>query len=117
MTARTLLSGKTGGSPPVSDALRVNLRNTAVAQVDIDPRHAVLQRVVQEYSGISDALDLLLRELNHPFRNWPLILPELKGFAIKNCSLYLDHDLGPDAFDLFVDFFFQAAEDKEPQIR
>ncbi|MBF0154318.1 MAG: phosphoenolpyruvate synthase [Magnetococcales bacterium] len=117
MTARKPLSGNTGGPSLVSDALRVNLRNTAVAQVAIDPRHAVLQRVVADYTGIGDALHILLKELNHPFRNWPLILPELKGFVLKNWSLYANHASGPEAFDLFVDFFLQASEGKETQIR
>ncbi|MBF0138453.1 MAG: PEP-utilizing enzyme [Magnetococcus sp. DMHC-1] len=117
MTARKPSSGNTGGHPLESDALRVNLRNTAVARVDIDPRHVVLRQVVRDYAGITDSLDILLKELNHPFRNWPLILPDLKGFVLKNWSLYQDHDLGPNSFDLFRDFFFQALEGKESHLR
>ncbi|MBF0424858.1 MAG: phosphoenolpyruvate synthase [Magnetococcales bacterium] len=117
MTARRPDAGKTGGPPLASDALRVNLRNTAVARVEVDPRHAVLQEVVAGYVGLSDALKRLLEELNHPFRNWPLILPELKGFALGNWSLYRDHPEGPAALDLFGTFFLQAADGREEHIR
>ncbi|MBF0341000.1 MAG: phosphoenolpyruvate synthase [Magnetococcales bacterium] len=102
---------------PASDALRANLALTAVEQVVIDPRLTLLMEVVQGFAGILKDLDRLLIELNHPFRNWQLILPELKGFVLKNAIRYSSHPRGPECFSLFCDFFLQAlAEVGKPAI-
>ncbi|MBF0190080.1 MAG: phosphoenolpyruvate synthase [Magnetococcales bacterium] len=100
-----------GQSWPESDALRANLALTAVEQVVIDPRLTLLLEVVQGFAGILKDLERLLRELNHPFRNWLLILPELKGFVLKNAIRYSAHPRGPECFSLFGEFFLQAVEE------
>ncbi|MEO5331445.1 MAG: PEP-utilizing enzyme [Magnetococcus sp. YQC-5] len=104
---------------PESDALRANLAVTAVEQVVIDPRQTLLLEVVQGFAGIVKDLDRLLLELNHPYRNWLLILPELRGFVLKNAVRYIMHPRGPDCFALFCDFFLRALDDvtKPPLIR
>ncbi len=91
-----------------SSALSANLDQTRVGTITIDPAHEVLREVVREYKGILDALDRLLLELNHPFRNWVLILPELKGYVLKNVGIYLRHDRGPECLVLFYRWFGQA---------
>lgn len=96
---------------PESDALRANLAVTAVDEVVIDPRFTPLLEVVRGFAGILKDLERLLRELNHPFRNWPLILPELKGFVLKNAVRYAPHPLGPACFELFGALFFQALDE------
>jgi pyruvate, orthophosphate dikinase len=93
---------------PESDALRANLRETAVEPIPIDPRHEPLRAVVANYAGILKDLDRLLRELNHPFRNWTIILPELRGFVLKHCSRFVRTQNGADCFLLFGDFFLVA---------
>ncbi|MBF0126474.1 MAG: phosphoenolpyruvate synthase, partial [Magnetococcales bacterium] len=104
---------------PESDALRANLALTAVKQVEIDPRQKLLLEVVQGYAGILKDLERLLLELHHPFRNWLLILPELRGFVLKNASRYTLHPRGPDCFSLFCDLFLQALNEvtKPPLMR
>ena len=100
---------QTSNPPPVhSSALSANLAQTQVAAVTIDPAHEVLRTVVRDYQGILDALDHLLLELNHPFRNWVLILPELKGYVLKNMGVYQHHDRGPECLVLFYRWFQQA---------
>ncbi|MBF0434654.1 MAG: phosphoenolpyruvate synthase [Magnetococcales bacterium] len=91
-----------------SSALLANLAQTRVEGISIDPQYEVLREVVQDYQGILDALDRLLLELNHPFRNWIVILPELKGFVLKNIGFYLNHDRGPESLLLFHHLFLQA---------
>ncbi|MBF0447496.1 MAG: phosphoenolpyruvate synthase [Magnetococcales bacterium] len=93
---------------PKSDALQANLRETAVETVSIDPRYQPLREVVVNFTGILKNLDRLLLELNHPFRNWKLILPELRGFVLKNCSRFSYHSTGSQCFLLFSDLFFGA---------
>jgi len=79
-----------------SDALRANLLETAVDRVQINPQHEILREPVKKYSGLIKNLDKLLYELNHPFHNWRLILPEFRSFVLKNNSRYLAHEAGPD---------------------
>lgn len=91
-----------------SEALRRNLEETAVSQVIIDPRYRVLQEVVSDYRGLRKAVDGLLFELHHPFRNWRVILPELRGFALKNLGSYSRHSKGQEAVDLILEVFLEA---------
>src|SRR5512136_1547538 len=80
-----------------SDALRINLEETAMDQVAVDPKYKVLQETVSGYRGILKSLDTLLYELNHPYKNWEIILPELRGFALKYFSSYSRHPKGAQA--------------------
>ncbi|MBF0283181.1 MAG: phosphoenolpyruvate synthase, partial [Magnetococcales bacterium] len=103
--------------PLVSGALRANLRATAVEAIAIDPRHLVLRAVSAPYAGVAKTVDKLLLELNHPFRNWRLILPELKGFALQHAPYFLNPAQGPECFELICGFFLQAQQEakKEPE--
>src|SRR5512136_1152639 len=78
-----------------SDALRINLEETAVDQVAVAPKYQILQETVSGYRGILKSLDTLLFELNHPYKNWEIILPELRGFALKHFASYSRHPKGP----------------------
>ena len=94
-----------------SDALRANLMETAVEKVSIDPAYAVLSEVVEGYKGISANLENLLYEISHPYRNWRIILPRLRAFALKNLSHYLRHEKGPEAFGRFTEIFLKSIEE------
>ena len=93
--------------PLDSDALKANLQETAAA-VSIDPAYAPLQEIVSRFQGLSTKLETLLYEISHPYRNWKMIIPELRSFVLKNINIYRDHEQGPAAFSLFVDIFFNA---------
>ena len=90
-----------------SQALTANLKETAGA-VHVDPRYAPLTAIVARQPGLAAKMDALLHEVSHPFRNWPLIIPELRSYAMKNVGAYRDHEQGPEAFSLFCDIFFTA---------
>ncbi|MCL2457476.1 MAG: phosphoenolpyruvate synthase, partial [Desulfobulbus sp.] len=96
--------------PMSSDALKANLLETA-APVVIDPAFSLLRDIVSRFQGIQGKLDTLLYEINHPYHNWKLIIPELRAFVLKNCNNYRDHEQGPKAFTLFMDIFFDAIKD------
>ena len=91
-----------------SDALRINLEETAVDRVAVDPKYEVLRTAVADYRGILKTLDTLLFELNHPFKNWEIILPELRAFALKNFASYARHPRGPEAIAVIIGVFLDA---------
>lgn len=98
--------------PPLdSDALRANLLETAVGEVVIAADQQMLLDIVANYKGISDALRELLLEINHPFRNWKLLLPKLRSFTLKNLDHYRRHELGPHAVERFCAIFIAAIND------
>ncbi|MHB1348391.1 MAG: PEP/pyruvate-binding domain-containing protein [Desulfobulbaceae bacterium] len=93
-----------------SDALRANLAETA-GEVVVDPSFEALREVVAGYQGLLGKLDILLREVHHPYRNWNFILPELRAFVLKNLGHYLRHEKGPECFLLFSGIFLTALYD------
>ncbi|PIE72325.1 MAG: phosphoenolpyruvate synthase [Deltaproteobacteria bacterium] len=98
------------GSMIESDALLANLRETA-GKVVIDEELSLLLEIVEPYSGLHSALEKLLYEVCHPFRNWRLVLPQLRSFALKNFNYYRLHEKGPQAFVLFGGLFVEALND------
>lgn len=103
----------TEDTPPEleSDALKANLLETAVDSVTIDASLLPLLDIVSNYKGISKNIETLLYEVSHPFRNWKMILPKLRSFALKNIDHYFRHEQGPEASSLFCTIFLQAVED------
>lgn len=91
-----------------SDALRANLRETAVACVELDPTWKVLLEVVSDYKGIHGTLEELLYDICHPFRNWRLILPRYRSFALKHLDHYRRHPQGPESCRLLCEIPLQA---------
>ncbi|MCW5198333.1 hypothetical protein VU06_01120, partial [Desulfobulbus sp. F3] len=96
--------------PIISKALEANFQQTA-STVEISPRWRPLQEVVARYQGLASRLDHLLYEISHPYRNWQLIISELRPFVLKNISHYLSHEQGPDCFALFSSIFLEALKD------
>ena len=100
-----------------SEALRANLETTAVREVDFDSRYQVLRDAVKDYQGIIKAVDSLLFELHHPFRNWEIVIGDLRSFALKNLATYSRSSQGPEAIrvllDTFSDVISQAPENDQ----
>ena len=71
-----------------SDALKANLLETA-GHVEIATELLPLLEMVEQYRGLHVTLEKLLYEVCHPFRNWKLILPQLRSFALKNIGHYI----------------------------
>ncbi len=98
------------GADIESDALRANLLETA-GDVEISKELLLLLDIVEKYRGIHASLEKLLYEICHPFRNWNLILPQLRSFVLKNSTYFKAHEKGPEAFRLFAGLFLAAVED------
>ncbi len=95
-----------------SDALKANLLETA-EEVVLNPLLLPLLDVVSRYKGLHKKLEQLLLEICHPYRNWKILIPQLRSFVLKNSSYYVRHDLGPETFTLFADLFLQAMQESE----
>lgn len=100
-----------------SDALKANLLETA-GKVVIDAELQLLLDVVEPYKGLHSTLEKLLYEVCHPFRNWKIVLPQLRSFALKNVNYYRTDARGPESFALFARLFVEALHDtaRDPQL-
>jgi len=90
-----------------SNALAVNLARYHV-DVAIDKRFDDLQKVFAPYPGLMEAVNSLLLELSHPYRNWSFIVAETRSFALNQFHLLQAHARGPEAARLFVAVFAEA---------
>ncbi len=92
-----------------SKALEVNIANYHI-DVDIDPRYAVLQRVMSRYCGIMEAVNTFLKELSHPYKNWRFIVQEARTYALDYFHLMMLHPEGGPAAERFVEIFCRALD-------
>ncbi|MFH2091642.1 MAG: PEP/pyruvate-binding domain-containing protein [Pseudomonadota bacterium] len=92
-----------------SKALEVNLSDTRV-EVIIDPRYDVLIQIASPYVGILNRMNIFLKELSHPYKNWEFIVSEARHLCLHYFYLYKPHDAGQQALILFVDVFATAFE-------
>ena len=95
-----------------SDALRANLEETAEA-VSIKPEYRPLLDMVADFRGIYTPLEALLGEISRIYRNWHLLLPQLRNFSLKNSALYQRHAQGPLAFEIFSRLYMDALKSSE----
>jgi len=92
-----------------SKALEVNLSGTKV-EVGIDESYAVLLKIVSSYVGILNRMNIFLKELSHPYKNWEFIVSETRYFSIQNFYLYRQDPEGDKALSLFADIYLSAFE-------
>ena len=93
-----------------SDALKVNLKETEVKQLRIDEKYTVLREAVSEYKGVLRAVDSLLFELHHPFKNWNALVNDLRSFALKNFNTYIRSPQGIGASRVLLETFLDMIE-------
>ena len=92
-----------------SGALETNLASYHV-DVAIDLRYTVIQEVMFQYYGLTEKLNDFLKELSHPYKNWPFIVKEARAFALDYFHLMASHPRGDQAIFLFVDIFLDAIQ-------
>ena len=95
-----------------SKALEVNLSDTK-ADVTIDERYHLLLVVFSGYVGILNRLEVFLKELSHPYRNWEFIVAEARHFSLHYFYLYKSHEDGANALGLFFDILASAFHDTD----
>jgi pyruvate, orthophosphate dikinase len=92
-----------------SKALEVNLSDTRV-DVSIDEKYQVLLEIFDGYVGILNRMEIFLKELSHPYRNWEFIVNEARHFSLHYFYLYKSHEKGIKVLPLFSDIFLSAFE-------
>jgi pyruvate,orthophosphate dikinase len=97
-----------------SKALEVNLSGTR-ADVTIDEKYQLLLDIFDGYVGILNRLEIFLKELSHPYRNWGFIVSEARHFTLHYFYLYKPHPEGRKALELFADIFMLAFESRQEQ--
>jgi len=90
-----------------STALEVNLSDTKV-DVVIDKKYEVFLQIVSSYVGVLNRMNIFLKELSHPYKNWSFIVSEARHLSIHYFYLYKPHPHGDKALSLFVDIFLEA---------
>jgi pyruvate,orthophosphate dikinase len=129
---RQTVTGIPDGSPPPridavkdnaaierfrSDALSLNMPLTNVP-VEIDPFFAVLETVVERYSGKKQQAHQLLIEYHHKYRNWQFVVHEAWRYAISNMRLYRAHPAAGRIVYLLSRIFLEALRDsQQPEVR
>ncbi len=94
-----------------SKALEANLQVTWVDQVAIPPEHRILLDALDDYRGVRKAAEHLLFEFHHPYRNWNVIIDELRSFALKNLNTYVGSPKASEAVEVLLEIFFYLIEE------
>jgi len=92
-----------------SKALEVNLASYRI-DVEINPEYLIWRDVMSGYYGLAEKLNIFLKELSHPYKNWQFIVSETRAYALDYFHLIKKHPKGPDTARLIVDIFTEAIE-------
>ena len=95
--------------PLSSKALQINLADYRV-DVTIDPKYRVIQEVMSRYFGLQKALDIFLKEICHPYKNWQFIVHEARTFSLGYFYDLRADPKGPDAVKLYIEIGLEAIE-------
>lgn len=90
-----------------SKALEVNLASYHV-DVEIDKRYLALQEVMSQYFGLMEGVNTFLKELSHPYKNWPFIIAEARSYGLDYFHLFQRHEKGVAAAQIIIDIFIEA---------
>lgn len=90
-----------------SKALEVNIADYHV-DVAIDPQFNVLLEAMSEYYGIREGVNVFLKELSHPYKNWQFIVNEARTYSLDYFHLIKTHPKGVEAADRFIEIFSKA---------
>lgn len=93
--------------PLSSKALQINLADYRV-DVTIDPKYRVIQDVMSRYFGLQKSLDIFLKEICHPYKNWQFIVHEARTFSLGYFYDLRTDPKGPDAVKLYIELGLEA---------
>jgi pyruvate,orthophosphate dikinase len=100
-----------------SKALEVNLADYHV-EVAVDAKYAALQDTMAKYYGLTEGLNIFLKELSHPYRNWRFIVVEARRYSLEYYHLIRNHSRGAEAARLLMDIFLEVIESAEqPEVQ
>ena len=90
-----------------SKALEVNIADYHI-DVEIDAKYSILQEVMSRYYGLMEGLNIFLRELSHPYKNWDFIVKEARGYCLEYFHLMKKHPQGVAAAGVYINIFIDA---------
>jgi pyruvate,orthophosphate dikinase len=100
-----------------SEALLLNMPLTDVP-VEIQPLFAVLEEIVQDYTGKRQQAHQLLIEYHHKYRNWHFVVQEAWRYAVSNVRIYRGHPQSGRVVYLLMRIFQEAMrESQQPMVR
>src|SRR3990172_5393163 len=103
--------------PLSSKALQVNLADYRV-DVTIDPKYRAIQDVMSRYFGLQKSLDVFLKELSHPYKNWQFIVHEARTFSLGYFYDLVTGIKGAEAVRLYIEIALEAIEKaKETEVK
>jgi len=73
-----------------STALEVNLSDTKV-DIIIDSKYQIFLDIFSSYFGILNRMNIFLKELSHPYKNWEFIVSEARHLGIHYFYMYKPH--------------------------
>ncbi len=92
-----------------SKALEVNLASYYI-DVAVDSKYSVLEDVFSRYQGLMEGLNIFLKELSHPYKNWQFIVKEARSYSLDYFHFIYNHPRGPKAAEIFIDIFISVVE-------
>ena len=100
-----------------SKALEINLADYHV-DVSIDPKYSVLQDVMSRYYGLMEGLNIFLKELTHPYKNWRFIVTEARKYSLEYFHLLKNHSGGPQVARLLIEIYIDGfGSSKETEVK
>jgi len=100
-----------------SKALEVNLADYHV-ETTIHPKYTVLQDVMSKYYGLMDGLNIFLKEISHPYKNWLFIINEARTYSLDYFHMLKKHPKGDKAAALYLEMFLDAVVSaKKPAVK
>ncbi len=113
--AKDTCSTRTCPEPRLSSkALQVNLEATDRA-ITIDARYLPLEEVFEGLPGLFQQTQSFLCELNHPFKNWGYVVQEMRNYAFRHLSTFVEHPKAPQVIQIILDEWLDALSSSTDQ--
>lgn len=99
----------------LSDALEANVRENVTIEA-VDPAYHPLQELLAIKYGIRKNVEVLLKELSHPYRNWQFIVGDCRKYALEYIDLFVKDANQSGAAAIVVNIFFTAIDQARSNI-
>jgi pyruvate,orthophosphate dikinase len=86
-------------------------------QSDTSSKYNILKDIVQDYPGILQTTEPLIKELGSEPKKWGNIVKEVRAYALKNFYLHDHHEQGIGAIELLANIFMDAVDSPELFVR
>ncbi len=92
-----------------SRALQKNIAEYSV-DVAIDAKYAPVQEVMSRFHGLQEGLTVFLKEVCHPYKNWPVVVKDIRTYALNYFYVLKTQPKGPDTALLYAEILLDSIE-------